>query len=118
MAHGGGRKGAGRHSRSCDCERCQQKHGSRPTDGNLARKIKAKIDAEKRWLEIVAIELKLMREENRTDAIKRTLMYLDDRDFGPRTQKLELDGKLQLDLAARRDRVRELLSRLAGGTKR
>jgi hypothetical protein len=106
MPRGGSRPNAGRRKQS------------RPTDGNLARQIKAKIKAEERWLEILAIETEQMREEKRTEPLKRTLMYLDDRDFGPRTQKVELDGKLQLDLAARRDRVRELLSRLAGGVKR
>lgn len=85
MAKGGGRSGAGRHKRDCDCAKCQTKQaavGSRPTDANLARKLKAKIKAEARWLEILSSEIELMRKTGKTSPLKKTLIYLDDRDLG------------------------------------
>ena len=66
---GGARAGAGR------------KKVERPVDGNLARKLKAQIKAEEKWLRIIEIETALL-EQNKTEPLKRTLMYLDDRDLG------------------------------------
>jgi hypothetical protein len=79
---GGKREKAGRHKRDCACEKCQKKQGSRPTDANLARKLKAKIKAEERWLRILETEIHLMEIEGDTGPLKKTLMYLDDRDLG------------------------------------
>lgn len=82
---GGARAKAGRHKKDCTCQKCQakqEKQGSRPTDANLARKLKAKIVAEKKWLEIIEVEVELMRELGKTSPLKKTLMYLDDRDLG------------------------------------
>ena len=79
---GGARTGAGRHKRDCDCEKCIKKHGVRPVDGNLARKIKAKIKAEEKWVLVITLATaKAERTENTAD-LRNALEYLDNRDLG------------------------------------
>lgn len=70
MPRGGARPGAGR------------KKQDRPIDGNVARKIKAKIDAEKKWHRIVEVETELMETTGKTGPLRTTLIYLDNRDLG------------------------------------
>lgn len=85
---GGARTGAGRHKRDCDCEKCIKKHGARPVDGNLARKIKAKIKAEEKWeLVITLATAKAIRTENTAD-LRNALEYLDNRDLGNTTDNV------------------------------
>lgn len=79
---GGKRTGAGRHKRDCSCEKCKEKRGSRPIDGGLARRIKAKIKAEEKWLRIIVVETQLMEMQGKTEPLKRSLIYLDARDLG------------------------------------
>jgi len=79
---GGKREGAGRHKRGCDCERCLKKQGSRPVDGNLARKIKAKVDAEAKWILIVELATKKAQRTENTADLRNALEYLDNRDLG------------------------------------
>jgi hypothetical protein len=79
---GGARTGAGRHKRDCDCEKCKSKYGHRPVDGDLARRIKAKIQAEKKWLRIVEVETQLMETTGKTAPLRTSLIYLDNRDLG------------------------------------
>jgi hypothetical protein len=79
---GGKREGAGRHARNCECRKCIEKHGSRPVDGNLARRIKARIKAEEKWLLVVELATaKAKRTENTAD-LRNALEYLDNRDLG------------------------------------
>jgi hypothetical protein len=54
----------------------------RPVDGNLARKIKAQIKAEEKWLRIIELENNLMEVTGKTGPLKQSLIYLDDRDLG------------------------------------
>ena len=85
---GGTRKGAGRHRANCDCEKCLKKHGSRPLDGNLARKIKAKIKAEEKWILVIDLATKkAVRTENTAD-LRNALEYLDNRDLGNTTDNV------------------------------
>ena|ERR1035438_2860717 len=55
---------------------------TRPVDGNVARKIKAKIDAEKCWLFAAKVALKKAQETGNTADLVRILEYLDNRDLG------------------------------------
>lgn len=79
---GGKRSGAGRHPRGCNCEKCKAKAGSRPVDANLARKIKAKIDAEKKWLKVIELAEKKADTTLNTADLRNALEYLDNRDLG------------------------------------
>src|ERR1039458_7617640 len=81
MPRGGSRK----HPADCECGKCPKlgrRKAERPVDGNLARKIKAQVNAEKKWLRIIEIENKLMEEWGKTGPLKQSLIYLDDRDLG------------------------------------
>ena len=70
MARGGARPGAGR------------KKQERPVDGNLARKIKAKIRAEEKWLLVVKISTEKAEKTGNTADLRNALEYLDNRDLG------------------------------------
>ena len=85
---GGKREGAGRHRRDCECEKCIKKHGSRPLDGNLARKIKAKIKAEEKWLLVIEIATAKARRTENTADLRNALEYLDNRDLGNTTDNV------------------------------
>jgi len=54
----------------------------RPIDSNLARKIKAKINAEEKWLLVVALAEEKARKTSNTADLRQALQYLDDRDLG------------------------------------
>ena len=56
MAQGGGGRGQGRHKRDCDCEKCLNKHGSRPTNANVAAKVLAQAKAEQLWGSMIDLE--------------------------------------------------------------
>jgi hypothetical protein len=94
---GGKRTGAGRHPRNCDCEKCKAKHGSRPVDGNVARKIKARVAAEETYVSLIRLaknkvgigeDGKLLNPKSTDypisglDVLASLLRYLDDRDLG------------------------------------
>ena len=55
---------------------------TRPTDGNLARKLKAKVDAEKLWLFCAQKAIEKAKNTGNTADIVKILMYWDDRDMG------------------------------------
>jgi hypothetical protein len=80
MTHGGGGRGQGRHKRDCGCDKCQRKQ--RPVDGNLARKIKARIKAEEKWLLVIELATEKARHTGHTSDLRHALEYLDDRDLG------------------------------------
>jgi hypothetical protein len=81
-------RGAGRHKRDCDCEKCKAKHGSRPVDGNLARKIKAKIRAEEKWILVIELATAKARRTENTADLRNALEYLDNRDLGNTTDNV------------------------------
>jgi hypothetical protein len=85
---GGKREGAGRHKRDCECEKCLKKHGSRPVDGNLARKIKARIKAEEKWVLVVELATKKAQDTLHTADLRNALEYLDNRDLGNTTDNV------------------------------
>ena len=70
MARGGARPGAGR------------KKQERPLDGNLARKIKAKIKAEEKWIRLCEIAFEKAEKTGNTADLRNALEYLDNRDLG------------------------------------
>jgi hypothetical protein len=85
---GGKREGAGRHARNCECERCLKKYGSRPVDANVARRIKARIKAEEKWIRVIELATaKAERTENTAD-LRNALEYLDNRDLGNTTDNV------------------------------
>ena len=81
-------RGAGRHKRDCDCEKCKAKHGARPVDGNLARKIKAKIKAEEKWILVIELATKKAQDTLHTADLRNALEYLDNRDLGNTTDNV------------------------------
>jgi len=109
MPKGGSRK----HPADCKCGNCPKMgrpKATRPVDGNLARKIKAKVHAEQLWVSLVMLECKrlgidpetgkLLAAELKHDEkgnvisgpdyqghfsiipLTNLLRYLDDRDLG------------------------------------
>src|ERR1700730_2697392 len=54
----------------------------RPVDGNVARKIKARIKAEELWVFCVSTAAKKAKETGNTADLRQCLEYLDDRDLG------------------------------------
>ena len=54
----------------------------RPVDGNVARKIKARVKAEELWVFLVATASKKARETGNTADLRNALEYLDNRDWG------------------------------------
>ncbi len=55
---------------------------TRPVDGNVARKIKARIKAEELWVFVVATASKKAKETGNTADLRNALEYLDNRDLG------------------------------------
>lgn len=55
---------------------------TRPVDGNVARKIKARIRAEELWVMLIATAAKKARETGNTADLRNALEYLDNRDLG------------------------------------
>jgi hypothetical protein len=70
MPRGGKREGAGRRKQE------------RPVDGNLARRIKAKIKAEEKWLLVVQLATEKAIKTGNTSDLRHALETLDDRDLG------------------------------------
>ena len=101
MAKGPG--GDQRHAKDCKCGKCPKigRPRKRPTDTDLAGRVLAKAKAEEKWLELLGSE--------NEHIVLRTLAYLTDRHEGKPTQPI--------DLSARRERIRDLISRLAGGAR-
>ena len=61
---------------------------TRPVDGNVARKIKARIKAEELWVFPVATASKKARETGNTADLRNALEYLDNRDLGNTTDNV------------------------------
>ncbi len=70
MPRGGSRPGAGR------------KKQERPVDGNVARKIKARIKAEEKWVRLCEIAAEKAETTGNTSDLRNALEYLDNRDLG------------------------------------
>ena len=70
MPRGGKREGAGR------------KKQERPVDGNVARKIKARIKAEVKWVRLCEIAAEKAETTGNTADLRNALEYLDNRDLG------------------------------------
>jgi hypothetical protein len=70
MPRGGKREGAGR------------KKQERPVDGNVARKIKARIKAEEKWVRLCEIAAEKAETTGNTADLRNALEYLDNRDLG------------------------------------
>ena len=61
---------------------------TRPVDGNVARKIKARIKAEELWIFLIATASKKARETGNTADLRNALEYLDNRDLGNTTDNV------------------------------
>ena len=55
---------------------------TRPVDGNVARKIKARVKAEELWVFLIAQASKKAKETGNTADLRNALEYLDNRDLG------------------------------------
>lgn len=87
MPRGGSRK----HAPDCKCGNCPQvgrKKQERPVDGNLARKIKAKVKAEEKWVLVVELATQKARTSLNTADLRNALEYLDNRDLGNTTDNV------------------------------
>lgn len=76
MPRGGKRENAGRRKQD------------RPVDGNLARKIKAKIKAEEKWLLVIELATQKAHQTLHTTDLRNALEYLDNRDLGNTTDNV------------------------------
>jgi hypothetical protein len=76
MSRGGKREGAGRRK------------SERPVDGNVARKIKARIQAEEKWVLLVNLATTKAVETGHTADLRNALEYLDNRDLGNTTDNV------------------------------
>lgn len=54
----------------------------RPVDGNVARKIKARVKAEELWVFLIGKAAEKARDTRNTADLRQALEYLDDRDLG------------------------------------
>jgi hypothetical protein len=89
-----GRGGSRKHPADCKCGKCPKlgrPKADRPVDGNVARKIKAKVKAEETWVALIETEkfrlrLDLPVKERPvnvpTTPLSNMLRYQDDRDLG------------------------------------
>jgi hypothetical protein len=73
---------------------------TRPVDGNVARKIKAKVRAEELWVQCVAIAYKKARETGNSSDLRACLEYLDDRDLGRCTDNVNHIHKDPIEMNA------------------
>ena len=55
---------------------------TRPVDGNVARKIKARVKAEELWVFLIAQASKKAKDTGNTADLRNALEYLDNRDLG------------------------------------
>jgi hypothetical protein len=55
---------------------------TRPVDGNVARKIKQKVDAERLWIFLIHAAAKKAKDTGNTADLRNALEYLDNRDWG------------------------------------
>ena len=61
---------------------------TRPVDGNVARKIKARIKAEELWVFLVGTAAKKAKDTGNTADLRNALEYLDNRDLGNTTDNV------------------------------
>jgi hypothetical protein len=119
MKRGGSRK----HASDCKCGNCPKMgrpKQDRPVDGNLARKIKAKIKAEEKWILVVELATKKAQDTLNTADLRNALEYLDNRDLGNTTDNVNhmhdkpIEMNVTFSLSERIKRARE---RAAANTK-
>ena len=81
-------KGRGGKRTPGDGKKLGRPKSTRPVDGNVARKIKARIKAEELWVFLVATASKKARETGNTADLRNALEYLDNRDLGNTTDNV------------------------------
>jgi hypothetical protein len=79
MAKGDGRGGKREPK---DGKKLGRPKTTRPVDGNVARKIKARVKAEELWVWLVGQAAKKAKETGNTADLRNALEYLDNRDLG------------------------------------
>lgn len=122
--HGGSGRNQGRHKKDCQCEKCIEKHGSRPVNGNVARKIKERVRAEDTWVALIETEKHRLRLDLPVDErphnvsvipLANMLKYQDDRDLGKpmdtvnhlHDEPIEMNVKVKLSEIIRQVRERK-----------
>lgn len=82
MAQRGGNR---KHPADCNCGNCPKvgrPKANRPVDGNIARRIKAKVKAEEKWIRCIELASEKAEATKNTADLARLLIYLDNRDLG------------------------------------
>ena len=82
------KKGRGGKRTPGDGKKLGRPKSTRPVDGNVARKIKARIKAEELWIFLIATASKKARETGNTADLRNALEYLDNRDLGNTTDNV------------------------------
>ena len=82
------KKGRGGKRTPGDGKKLGRPKSTRPVDGNVARKIKARIKAEELWVFLIAQAAKKARETGNTADLRNALEYLDNRDLGNTTDNV------------------------------
>ena len=82
------KKGRGGKRTPGDGKKLGRPKSTRPVDGNVARKIKARIKAEELWVFLIATASKNARETGNTADLRNALEYLDNRDLGNTTDNV------------------------------
>lgn len=73
------------HPKDCKCGKCPQRgrpKATRPTDGNMARKLKQRAHAEELWMLAVTKAAQKAKDTGNTADLVRILEYWDNRDLG------------------------------------
>ena len=82
------KKGRGGKRKPGEGKKLGRPKSTRPVDGNVARKIKARIKAEELWVFLIAQAAKKARETGNTADLRNALEYLDNRDLGNTTDNV------------------------------
>ena len=93
---------------------------TRPVDGNVARKIKARVKAEELWVFLVGKAAQKAKETGNTADLRNALEYLDNRDLGNTTDNVNhmhdkpLDLNLNLSVSEKLQRAMEKAEKRLG----
>jgi hypothetical protein len=82
------KKGRGGKRTPSEGKKIGRPKSTRPVDGNVARKIKARVKAEELWVFTVMTAAKKAKETGNTADLRNALEYLDNRDLGNTTDNV------------------------------
>lgn len=82
------KKGRGGKRTAGEGKKLGRPKSTRPVDGGLARKIKARVKAEELWVFLIGKAANKAKETGNTSDLRQALIYLDDRDLGRPTDNV------------------------------